>query len=146
MLMCTKRMVRSIGQYGRELKPPTSYELRTWILNEEVKTTTTIVDDIKATWKKTTVDASNCIKNTHKLFELLDAVIEENDEELVVQVVTDNVSGYKAASALLMEKRKGLYWTPCAAHCIDLMLKKIGDLPQNKYALLKAKKSQQIHP
>lgn len=91
-----------------------------------------------------TFDASDCIKNAHKLFELLDAVIEEIGEELVVQVVTDNVSGYKAASALLMEKRKGLYWTPCAAHCIDLMLKKIGDLPQNKYALLKAKKKSAI--
>lgn len=90
-----------------------------------------------------TFDASDCIKNAHKLFELLDAVIEEIGEELVVQVVTDNASAYKAVGELLMEKKKGLYWTPCAAH---LMLEKIGDLLQNKYALLKAKKSQQIHP
>jgi hypothetical protein len=41
---------------------------------------------------------------------------------------------------LLMEKRPRLYWTPCAAHCIDLMLEKIGELPQHKMALLKAKK------
>nr|KAJ0186930.1 hypothetical protein LSAT_V11C900478660 [Lactuca sativa] len=146
-------MVRSIGQYGRDLKPPTSYELRTWILNEKVKTTTTVVDDIKATWKKpvvnnqygtvflNTFDASDCIKNAHKLFELLDAVIEEIGEELVVQVVTDNASAYKAVGELLMEKKKGLYWTPCAAH---LMLEKIGDLLQNKYALLKAKKKSAI--
>ncbi|KAH6760913.1 hypothetical protein C2S51_017862 [Perilla frutescens var. frutescens] len=32
-------MVRSIGNYGRGLKAPTMYELRTWILNEEEKTT-----------------------------------------------------------------------------------------------------------
>lgn len=37
------------------MKPPTMHELRTWILREEVKTTTAIVDDIKATWKTTRV-------------------------------------------------------------------------------------------
>ncbi|GAU21409.1 hypothetical protein TSUD_32390 [Trifolium subterraneum] len=39
-----------------------------------------------------------------------------------IQVVTDNVANYKAAGDLLMQKWKQLYWTPCAAHCIDLML------------------------
>ena len=29
---------------------------------------------------------------------------------------------YKAARQLLMEKRKILFWTPCVAHCIDLIL------------------------
>ncbi|XP_028193171.1 uncharacterized protein LOC114378744 [Glycine soja] len=29
---------------------------------------------------------------------------------------------------LLEEKRKHIYWTPCAAHCIDLMLEDIGKL------------------
>ena len=40
----------------------------------------------------------------------------------MVQIVTDNAANYKAAGQKLMEKRKHLYWTPCAAHCIDLML------------------------
>ncbi|KAL0922865.1 hypothetical protein M5K25_006896 [Dendrobium thyrsiflorum] len=39
-----------------------------------------------------------------------------------------------------MEKRKHLYWTPCAAHCIDVILEELGDLPQHKNALSKAKK------
>ncbi|KAK2664975.1 hypothetical protein Ddye_003549 [Dipteronia dyeriana] len=39
-----------------------------------------------------------------------------------------------------MEKRKHMYWTPCAAHCIDLILEDIGKLTQHKYALLKARK------
>ena len=33
------------------------------------------------------------------------------------------------AGKLLEEKRSHLYWTPCAAHCIDLMLEDIGKLP-----------------
>ncbi|KAL5555963.1 hypothetical protein UlMin_038199 [Ulmus minor] len=71
---------------------------------------------------------------------MLDEVVEEIEEKLVVQVVTDNASAYKAAGKKLMEKRKHLYWTPCAAHCLDLMLEKLGDLPQHKSALQKAKK------
>jgi len=31
-------------------------------------------------------------------------------------------------SKLLEEKRPHLYWTPCAAHCINLMLEDIGKL------------------
>ncbi|KAL0010637.1 hypothetical protein SO802_005745 [Lithocarpus litseifolius] len=42
---------------------------------------------------------------------------------------------------MLMQKRKSLFWTPCAAHCLDLMLedfeKKIKD---HKYTIAKGKK------
>lgn len=86
------------------------------------------------------VDASDAIKDANLLFKLLDDVVEEVGEDIVIQVVTDNASNYKAAGSKLMEKRKRLWWTPCAAHCIDLMLEKLGNLPQHKNALLKAKK------
>ncbi|XP_026398853.1 uncharacterized protein LOC113294690 [Papaver somniferum] len=69
---------------------------------------------------------------------MLDAIVEEVGEEHVVQVVTDNAPAYKAAGNLLMRKRKKLYWTPCVAHCIDLMLEKLFELPQMKNAYLKA--------
>ncbi|XP_057789187.1 uncharacterized protein LOC131006061 [Salvia miltiorrhiza] len=103
-----------------------------------------------------TVDASDCVKDAQKLFELLDdvvrdgnqiidglpslAVVEEVGEEHVIQLVIDNAANYKAAGKKLMEKQTQLYWTPCAVHYIDLMLEKIGELPQHKNALLKAKK------
>ncbi|KAL5187367.1 Serine hydroxymethyltransferase 7 [Glycine soja] len=75
------------------------------------------------------VDGSNFVKTGEKIFELLDAIVEEVGEENVVQVVTDNGSNYVLAGKLLEEKRKHIYWTPCAAHCIDLMLEDIGKLP-----------------
>lgn len=53
---------------------------------------------------------------------MLDEVVEKVGEKNVVQIVTDNAANYKAAGQRLMEKRRSLYWTPCAAHCIDLML------------------------
>ncbi|XP_064939513.1 uncharacterized protein LOC135593424 [Musa acuminata AAA Group] len=37
-----------------------------------------------------------------------------------------------------MEKRKTLFWTPCAAHCIDLMLKDIGELDTVKKCVARA--------
>ncbi|KAK8926167.1 hypothetical protein KSP39_PZI018649 [Platanthera zijinensis] len=68
------------------------------------------------------VDASNISKTTENVFKMIDEVVDEVGEENVVQVVTDNAANYKAAGEMLMLKRKRLYWTPCAAHCIDLML------------------------
>ncbi|XP_039146824.1 uncharacterized protein LOC120284072 [Dioscorea cayenensis subsp. rotundata] len=41
---------RSIGSYGQGLKPPTMYELRSWILEEEVKTTKAFIDEVRKTW------------------------------------------------------------------------------------------------
>jgi hypothetical protein len=53
---------------------------------------------------------------------MIDAVVEEVGEDNVIQVVTDNAANYKATSEMLMQKWTKLYWTPCAAHCLDLML------------------------
>ncbi|KAH1232601.1 hypothetical protein GmHk_09G025212 [Glycine max] len=75
------------------------------------------------------VDGSNFLKTGEKLFELLDAIVEEVGEENIVLVVTDNGSNNVLAGKLLENKRKHIYWTPCAAHCIDLMLEDIGKLP-----------------
>ncbi|KAI9174209.1 hypothetical protein LWI28_013741 [Acer negundo] len=165
-------MCRSIGNFGRGLKPPTPYELSTTILNAEEENTKAIVADLKKTWTQTgvsilsdewkdmrgrqlinflvnnpyctvclkLVDASNVVKDAKLLFNLLDEVVEEVCEDIVVQVVTDNASNYKKASEMLMKKSTRLWWTLCTAHCIDLILEKIGDLPQHKNALRKAKK------
>ncbi|XP_027932739.1 uncharacterized protein LOC114188342 [Vigna unguiculata] len=75
------------------------------------------------------IDGSNFVKTGEKLFQMLDSLVEEIGEENVVQVITDNGSNYVLAGKLLEEKRPHLYWTPCAAHCIDLMLEDIGKLP-----------------
>lgn len=81
-----------------------------------------LVNSPKGTVFLKSIDASHITKTADKIFSMLDQIVEEVGEENVVQVVTDNAANYKAAGAMLMEKRKKLYWTPCAAHCIDLML------------------------
>jgi len=55
-------------------------------------------------------------------------VVEDVGVANVVQVITDNAANYVAAGRLLCAKYPTIFWTPCAAHCIDLMLEDIGKL------------------
>ena len=85
------------------------------------------------------VDTANIPKTTNYIFSLMDKVIEEIGEKNVVQVVTDNEASFKTVGMLLMEERKHLFWSPCAVHCIDLMLEDIASMKQIKETLDQAK-------
>ena len=76
------------------------------------------------------IDASSFMKTGEKTFELLDAFVEQIGEVNVVQVISDNESNYVFTGKLLEAKRPNLYWTPCAAHYIDLILEDIGKIPR----------------
>ena len=82
----------------------------------------------KGTMFLRSMDASDQVKDANLLFRLLDDVVEEVGVENVVQVITDNASNYVAASKLLEDKHPTIWWTPCAAHCLDLMLEDIGKI------------------
>ena len=75
------------------------------------------------------VDASAQIKDARILCDLLDVFILEVGEQHVVQVITDNAANYVATGRMLMDRHPTLFWTPCVAHCIDLMLEDIGKIP-----------------
>ncbi|XP_019437890.1 PREDICTED: uncharacterized protein LOC109343825 [Lupinus angustifolius] len=81
------------------------------------------------------VDASGYMKTGDKLAELLDCFICEIGEENVVQVVTNNGSNYVLAGKYLEARRRHIFWTPCAAYCVDLMLEDIGKLERVKRAI-----------
>ncbi|XP_077229525.1 uncharacterized protein LOC143862371 [Tasmannia lanceolata] len=98
-----------------------------------------LVNSPKGTVFLRSVDISDISKNANNLFALLDSVVEEVGEENVVQVITDSAAAYVRAGELLMEKRKKLIWSPCAAHCIDLMLEDIGKLPTHAVTIAKAR-------
>jgi hypothetical protein len=59
----------------------------------------------------------------------LDKFIQEIGPRYVVQVITDNATNYVVVGKLLMERYRTLYWTPCVARCIDLMLEDMGKIP-----------------
>ncbi|KAM0997342.1 hypothetical protein ACFX2C_007238 [Malus domestica] len=71
------------------------------------------------------VDASDHIKNYKYIYKFLRDVIMEVGEHNVVQVVTDNGSAFVKAGKKLM-KHHNVFWTSCAAHCIDLMFEAMG--------------------
>ncbi|XP_019080698.2 uncharacterized protein LOC109123935 [Vitis vinifera] len=98
-----------------------------------------LVNSLAGTWFMKSIDASDTIKNGENMFKYLDEVVEEIGEENVVQVITDNASNYVNAGRRLMEKRSRLWWTPYAAHCIDLMLEDIGKLNVHATILSRAR-------
>ena len=166
-----KKMLKSIGDYGKGLNPPTFHEVRESYLKKEVDNVQASLEKYKIEWKKNgctlmcdgwtdgrgrsltnflvnsprgtiflkSIDTSDVIKDAIKMFELLDGVVEEIGEENVVQVVTDSASALVAAGHKLEEKRTKLFWSPCAAHCIDLILEDIGKLPIFHNTISKAK-------
>jgi len=73
------------------------------------------------------LDVSGLTKDADTLFKLFDKVVQEVGPEHVVQFITDNDSSYKSAGKKLMQKYGTFYWSPCAAHCIDLMLENFSD-------------------
>ena len=84
--------------------------------------------------------AFDVVKDVNLLFKYLDDIVDEVGEEHVVRLVTINVLAYKMVGQKLMERRQHIYWSLCIAHCLNVMLEKIGELSQNRNALLKARK------
>ncbi|RVW17907.1 hypothetical protein CK203_093586 [Vitis vinifera] len=109
-----------------------------WTDRKERTLVNFLVNCSKRTMFMQSIDASSMIKMGEKTFELLDKWVEQVDEENVIQVITDNHSSYAMAGRLLELKRPHLYWTPCVAHCLDLMLEDIGKLPNIKKTLERA--------
>jgi len=87
-----------------------------------------LVNSPKGTYFIESVDASAEVHDAFMLADLLGKKIDEIGKEKVVQVITDNGANYKAAGRILMERIPTLFWSPCAAHCLDLMLEEIGKL------------------
>ncbi|XP_010256843.1 PREDICTED: uncharacterized protein LOC104597134 [Nelumbo nucifera] len=73
------------------------------------------------------VDASDILSSTDALYELLKEVVEEVGVQNVLQVITDSSEHYVVAGKKLTETYPTMYWTPCSARCVDLMLKDISE-------------------
>ncbi|XP_073131118.1 uncharacterized protein [Henckelia pumila] len=75
------------------------------------------------------VDDSGFSHTGLKLFELLEKYVEQIGPKNVVQVVMDNASANVSAGKHLMSRFPHIFWTPCAAHCLDLMLEDLFKIP-----------------
>ncbi|XP_062231077.1 uncharacterized protein LOC133928660 [Phragmites australis] len=98
-----------------------------------------LVNSPEGTFFLESIDASSEVHDQVMLADLLEKRISDIGVDKVVQVVTDNGANYKAAGKLLMERFPTLYWTPCAAHCLDLMLEDVGKLKAFKKPISRAR-------
>jgi hypothetical protein len=99
-----------------------------------------LVNSPEGTYFLESVDASSEVQNVAMLAGLLEERIERIGKDKVVQMITDNGANYKAAGKLLMERIPTLFWSPCAAHCLDLMLEGIGNLKDFKKPIARARR------
>ncbi|XP_031286483.1 uncharacterized protein LOC116145194 [Pistacia vera] len=74
------------------------------------------------------VDASNVVKDAATLFGLFEEIVLWVGPNNIVHLVTDNGANYKTAGRMLSEKYSSITWSPCAAHCINLMLKDMAEM------------------
>ncbi|XP_062027096.1 uncharacterized protein LOC133743245 [Rosa rugosa] len=72
------------------------------------------------------VDASSFINSPDALYEILKQVLEEVGVGRVLQVITNSEEHYVVAGKRLMDTFPTLYWSPCAAACINLILEDFG--------------------
>nr|XP_033517141.1 uncharacterized protein LOC104116009 [Nicotiana tomentosiformis] len=77
-------------------------------------------------------DASNSSTDGSKMYSLFRKTIDKIGKENVVQIVTDNACENVSAGKMMEAMYPYIYWTPCAAHCSNLMF---GDIfKENPYA------------
>ncbi|KAL9675981.1 hypothetical protein QQ045_004192 [Rhodiola kirilowii] len=76
------------------------------------------------------IDASDVSKTTAMLHKLFKEVILYVGVENIIHIVTDNAANYVAADRLLEAEFPKLFWSLCAAHCINLMFQDIGKLEE----------------
>lgn len=75
------------------------------------------------------VDSSGETKDASYIATVISAAIEKVGSDNIVQVITDNAANCKAAWNLINNKFPRIVCSPCAAHCLDLLLEDWGKLP-----------------
>ncbi|GKV21392.1 hypothetical protein SLEP1_g31376 [Rubroshorea leprosula] len=74
------------------------------------------------------VDASDVVKDASMLCNLFKELVEFVGASNVVHLVTDNAANCKKAGKMLNDVYPTIFWSPCAAHCLNLILSDIGKL------------------
>ncbi|XP_031273836.1 uncharacterized protein LOC116132325 [Pistacia vera] len=74
------------------------------------------------------MDASDVVKDIGTLLSLFEEIALWVRPNNIVHLVIDNGANYKVARRMLYEKYSSITWSPCAAHCIDLILKNTAEM------------------
>lgn len=74
------------------------------------------------------VDVINIINSIDALYSLFKEVIEEVGVRNILQIVTNNEERYIEVGKQITDNFPTIFWTPCATHCLDLMLEDFREL------------------
>jgi hypothetical protein len=75
------------------------------------------------------VDSSEQVKTAQFIADVITTAIEEVGPQHVVQVITDSAANCKASWETIKAKFPHIICSPCAAHCLDLLLEDWSKLP-----------------
>ena len=93
----------------------------------------------KGTMFLKSVDASDKVKSAQLICEMMEEVVEEVGVENIVQNIINNATNYMDTGRLFEARHPTIFWSSCAAHCIDLMLEDIEKLHWIQEVVDKAK-------
>ncbi|KAJ9169761.1 hypothetical protein P3X46_017916 [Hevea brasiliensis] len=121
-------MIDAIASMGAGYKGPNFYNLRSHLLSKNVEEVKKYIDrlsnHLEGNWWHNhgtiflkSIDAS---KTVDMLFKLFKEVVLSVGVENIVHIVTDNATNYFPT----------LFWSPYAAHCINLILQNISKLDE----------------
>ncbi|XP_042753402.1 uncharacterized protein LOC111908298 [Lactuca sativa] len=122
---------------------PSYHNIHVTLMKKRLEDTQKFVDSFRPHWEEyrlflKSIDASEHVKNAQLIVEMINEVIKDVGEENMF--ITDNGSNFKVAGKILEEQHPKLFWTPCAAHCVNLMIGDIGEkIPKIKTALTDAR-------
>ena len=74
------------------------------------------------------IDTSGEIKSAEYYFSIWGDAISYVGEENVLQIVTDSMASQVRAGAMIVEAYPCIFWTPCTAHILNLVLRDMGKL------------------
>ncbi|XP_058218976.1 uncharacterized protein LOC131329685 [Rhododendron vialii] len=117
---------------------PSYHDLRCPLLNNSVHEIREYLLELRES-----IDTSGLVKDADTLFGIFCEIVELVGPSNVVQFVTDNEAAYKAVGKRLQAHYGSFYWSPCAAHCLDLMLENFAKpqhFPHIDATIQKAKK------
>ncbi|KAG9444220.1 hypothetical protein H6P81_015560 [Aristolochia fimbriata] len=109
-----------------------------WTSPKDLILTNFLVHSNKGTIFSKFVEANGNTEDSDYLFELMDDMIERVGAKNVVHIVTDNIATYRTAGRFLTEKWQHIFWSPCVAHSINLIIKELCEMAGPREVLSKA--------
>ncbi|XP_075670173.1 uncharacterized protein LOC142639910 [Castanea sativa] len=117
-----QHMLNVVASCGPGYRGPNYHAIRVPLLREAKREVQLIELFLYA------VDTSDLVKDAINLSNLFDEIVNWVGPANIVYLVTDNATNYVAAGRILCGKYRNISWSPCAAHCLNLIFKKIGKM------------------